>query len=105
MLKTSLIWDVFNLIGIKVSTTDNPEECKESMTAKAINKKKIKVANKNVNQEQKYIDYKSKISEDDIKILKTKNLLKYKEIEEFIINTIEEDYRKGDFEKIFSISN
>ena len=66
-------------------------------------RKKKKIAEKNIKQEQKHLESKQKTQDEDLKENKIKNVIKQKQKEEMIIRTIEEDYRKGDFEKLFPL--
>ena len=104
MLKTSLVCDVFNLIGIRVRSSNKLNNEIETGNLKTINKKK-KISEKNRIFEQKQIEKTKKQVEElkEDKKFKSK-IIKKKRKDELIIKTIEEDYRKGDFEKLFPLS-
>ena len=104
MLKTSLVWDIFNLVGIKVRSSN--KQIKDSDGEKSkLTKKKKKISEKNKIFEHKQIEKNLKQNEDWKGETKIKNkIIKKKRKEQLIIKTIEEDYRKGDFEKLFPLS-
>lgn len=99
MMKTSLVSDMFNLIGLKLKP-------KVSKMGK-IEKSKIKNNRKSKTEKNmKSVEPRSAIF--GIKEEKTKRKIDAKiprkRKEDLILKTIEEDYRKGDFEKLFPLS-
>ena len=106
MLKTSLVCDMYNIVGFKVKHTSKSPKVIEAKVRTVKKKNSASDSRKSLEGKKKFAN-KTKTMDVAKTLLKSKpdTKIKPKRKEEIILRTIEEDYRKGDFEKLFPLAS
>lgn len=99
-IKTSLVSDLFSLIGFTVKPSIKYLKGSSPNKTKTISKKSID----QTKERAKIRNRKTEIISDLLKAKKDPQKMTKKKKEDLIFKMIEEDYRKGDFEKIFPLA-
>lgn len=106
MLKTSLVCDMYNIVGFKVKHA--PKVPKEGVDEKPKigKKKKSTIERRRKELDDRHISQRNKSIDANFASIKAKTEVKMKpkKREDLILKTIDEDYRKGDFEKLFPLA-